>query len=151
MAGLSLVPAVVRELDDEQITAISLVENLQRDDLNPLEEADGYHQLMTRFSLTQAEVALRVGRSRPAVANALRLLSLPDPVREMIADGRLSAGHARCLAGLEDPVLQCALAERRWKKAFRFARWRRSAAVKKYGKRFPNRHPAIRPWPSSPT
>jgi ParB family chromosome partitioning protein len=110
MAGLSLVPAVVRELDDEQITAISLVENLQRDDLNPLEEADGYHQLMTRFSLTQAEVALRVGRSRPAVANALRLLSLPDPVREMIADGRLSAGHARCLAGLEDPALQCALA-----------------------------------------
>ncbi|MGI5877734.1 MAG: ParB/RepB/Spo0J family partition protein [Christensenellales bacterium] len=110
LAGLSLVPAVVQDLSDEQMLAISLVENLQRDDLNPLEEAEGFQQLIDRFNMTQAEVARRVGRSRPAVANALRLLTLPDPVRELVREGSLSAGHARCIAGIEDASLQCALA-----------------------------------------
>ncbi|NLG36822.1 MAG: ParB/RepB/Spo0J family partition protein [Clostridiales bacterium] len=110
LAGLSLVPAVVQDLTDEQILAVSLVENLQRDDLNPLEEAEGFQQLMDRFDMTQAEVARRVGRSRPVVANALRLLTLPDPVRELVREGSLSAGHARSLAGIEDASQQCALA-----------------------------------------
>lgn len=99
-AGLSEIPAVVREFTDEQAMAAALIENLQRENLNPLEEALGYHQLMTAFRLTQEEVAERLGKSRPAVANALRLLRLPEPVREMVRDGKLSAGHARTLLGL---------------------------------------------------
>jgi len=99
-AGLSEIPAVIREFSDEQAMAAALIENLQREDLNPLEEAVGYHQLMTTFRLTQEEAAERLGKSRPAVANALRLLRLPEPVREMVRAGRLSAGHARTLLGL---------------------------------------------------
>ena len=101
IAGLTDLPVVIRELTDEQAFEIALVENLVRADLNPIEEAMGYRTLMERFSMTQERVAQRVGRSRPAVANALRLLTLPDGVVEMLRRGDLSAGHARALLPLE--------------------------------------------------
>ncbi len=105
MAGLSEVPALVIEADDRKAMELALIENLQREDLNPLEEAEGYRSLIESFSLTQEEAAERVGKSRSAVANALRLLSLTDEVRKMLVDGALSAGHARALLPLT-PQLQ---------------------------------------------
>lgn len=102
MAGLTEVPVVVRELTDEQVMAAALIENLQREDLNPVEEAQGYRTLMERFSLTQDEVARRMGKSRPAVANSLRLLALPENVLGMVRDGKLSQAHARTLLSLPD-------------------------------------------------
>lgn len=102
MAGLSEVPVVIKDLGDEQVVAIALIENLQREDLNPVEEAEGYRTLMTNFSLTQDEVSQKVGKSRPVIANALRLLSLPDEVLEMVKSGQLSQGHARTLLALGD-------------------------------------------------
>jgi ParB family chromosome partitioning protein len=102
MAGLSEVPVVIKELDERQAMEIALVENLQREDLNPIEEAEGYHTLMENFGLTQDEVSKRVGRSRPAVANALRLLGLPGSVLDMVKTGVLSAGHARALLSSGD-------------------------------------------------
>jgi ParB family chromosome partitioning protein len=103
-AGLRAIPAVVRELDDQQVLEIAIVENVQRADLNPLEEAQGYKALIDRFGRTQEAVAQVVGKSRPHVANALRLLSLPEPVLTLLAEGALSAGHARALVGAEDPA-----------------------------------------------
>ncbi|MEG0979330.1 MAG: ParB/RepB/Spo0J family partition protein [Oscillospiraceae bacterium] len=97
IAGLTEVPVVVKEMTDEQAMEISLVENLQREDLNPIEEAEGLKLLIDRYGLTQEDAAARVGRSRPAVANSLRLLNLPDQVRTLARDGKLSAGHARAL------------------------------------------------------
>lgn len=102
MAGLSEVPVVIKELDEEQVVAIALIENLQREDLNPVEEAEGYRTLMETYGLTQDEVSQRVGKSRPVIANSLRLLSLPDDVLEMVKDGKLSQGHARTLLGAPD-------------------------------------------------
>lgn len=101
LAGLDEVPVVVRELNDTETLEIALVENLIREDLNPIEEALGYRSLIDGFGLTQEEVARRVGRSRPAVANALRLLSLPEEAAGLLKDGVLSAGHARALLPLE--------------------------------------------------
>ncbi len=101
-AGLSEIPAIVRELDDKETMEIALIENLQRKDLTPVEEALGYDALMKNHGFTQEQVAESVGKSRPAVANALRLLSLPQPVIDMLAEGKLSAGHARALVGIED-------------------------------------------------
>ncbi len=111
-AGLTMVPAVVREAEDRDSLEQAVVENLHRDDLNPLEEAAAFHQLMDEFGLTQHQVAIRVSRSRPAIANSLRLLHLPDGVQQMIMDGLLSAGHARALAGLGDRQLLEQLAMR---------------------------------------
>jgi len=91
------IPAIVRASDDRQTLELAIVENLQREDLNPLEEAAGFHYLLDEYGLTQEELARRLGKSRPAVANALRLLGLSDPVKAMLVDGRLSAGHARAL------------------------------------------------------
>ena len=102
MAGLSSVPVVIRELTDSQEMELALIENLQREDLNAIEEAAGYRELMDRFGLTQEQVAQRVGKSRPVITNAMRLLNLPEDVREMVVDGRLSAGHARAFLSLED-------------------------------------------------
>jgi ParB family chromosome partitioning protein len=102
MAGLTELPVVVRQLTDSQCMQLALVENLQRDDLNPVEEARGYQNLLEEHNLTQEEIARFVGRSRPAVANALRLLSLPEPVLAHLEQGRLSAGHARALVTLPD-------------------------------------------------
>lgn len=97
MAGLSEIPAVVKEYSDEVVLQLALIENLQREDLNPIEEAQGYYRLSEEYDLTQEQIAKVVGRSRPAVANALRLLKLEDSVLEMIERGELSAGHARTL------------------------------------------------------
>ena len=111
-AGLTRVPAVVRETEDRNSLEQAIIENLHRDDLNPIDEAAAFHRLMDEFGLTQHQVAVRVSRSRPAVANSLRLLHLPDDVQQMIMDGRLSAGHARALAGLGDRQLLEQLAMR---------------------------------------
>ncbi len=101
-AGLTEIPAHIIEATDEQVTELAMVENLQRQDLNPIEEAEGFENLMQTCGLTQDEAAVRVGRSRSAVANALRLLSLETPLREMVADGRLTSGHARALLAVKD-------------------------------------------------
>ena len=97
MAGLEEVPAVVREMSDSQVMELALIENLQREDLNPLEEAQGYQSLMETYSMTQDDVAKTVGKSRPAVANALRLLNLPPEMQKLVSSGSISAGHARAL------------------------------------------------------
>ena len=100
MAGLTEVPVVIREMSDSEAMELALVENLQREDLNPIEEARGFQLLMETYALTQEQAASRVGKSRPAVANAMRLLLLPDDVLQMVETGTLSAGHARALLGL---------------------------------------------------
>ncbi len=105
MAGLTEAPVVIRDLSDEDAMALSLIENLQREDLDPIEEAEGYRMLMETFGLTQEEAAARVGKSRPAVANLMRLLSLPQDVRGMVSSGTLSPGHARALLPLADDAL----------------------------------------------
>ena len=110
-AGLPSLPALVREVDDRHSLEQALVENLHRQDLNALEEAAAYNQLMDDFKLTQEEVAQRVGKSRSAVANTIRLFHLPPSVQRLIADGRLSAGHARALLGNPDRAVQETLAE----------------------------------------
>lgn len=102
MAGLIEVPVVIRDLDDHEAMEIALIENLQRKDLNIIEEALGYQQLMEKYSMTQEKVAERVGKSRPAVANALRLLNLPEQVIDMVKTGDVTAGHARALLKLEN-------------------------------------------------
>jgi ParB family chromosome partitioning protein len=98
-AGLTAIPALVRKLTDREALEVALVDNLQRTDLNAIETAEGYHRLVHEFSLTQEQVAQRMGKDRATVANTLRLLKLPAPVRQAVADGRLSAGHARALLG----------------------------------------------------
>ena len=104
IAGLAQIPVIVREMADKDAAEIALIENLQREDLNPIEEALGYRTLMDNYGLTQEAAAERVGKSRPAVANALRLLALPEDVIELTKEGKLSAGHARALAGMSDPL-----------------------------------------------
>ncbi len=105
MLGLDEVPVVIRDLSDEETMAIALIENLQRENLNPMEEAGGYAQLMEKCSMTQEEVAKHVGKSRSAIANSLRLLKLPEQVKALVQDGSLSAGHARALLGISDEKL----------------------------------------------
>lgn len=112
IAGLTAVPCIVRSFSaDEQLEA-ALIENLQREDLNPMEEAQAIRALMDAAGYTQEQVASRLGKSRPAVANVLRLLTLPDEVQDMVRQGLLSAGHARVLAGMNNPAAQKALASR---------------------------------------
>mgnify|MGYP000198069928 CR=1 FL=1 len=110
LAGLSDVPVVIIEADDKKAMELALIENLQRSDLNPIEEAKGYQQLMTEYGMTQEVTAERVGKSRPAVANALRLLSLSPAVLELVEQGRLSAGHARALLTVKSAPEQYAVA-----------------------------------------
>jgi len=104
LAGLSTVPALVRDLDARSRLEVALIENLQREDLNPVEAAQAYQQLLTEFGLTQDEVAKRVGKSRPAIANALRLLKLPADLLSLVRSGQLSEGHARALLALPTPT-----------------------------------------------
>ncbi len=111
-AGLSSIPAVVRRIQDIESFEQAIIENLHREDLNPIDEAVAFHRLMDEFSMTQQQVAERVGRSRSAVANSLRLLQLSPDVQRLIMDGALSAGHARCLAGVNDIKIQEKLASR---------------------------------------
>ena len=110
MAGLSQVPVVVIEADDRKAMELAMIENLQREDLNPMEEAEGYHTLMEQYGLTQEETSQRVGKSRSAVANALRLLNLCKEVRELVEGGKLTGGHARALVPLTADVQQKAAA-----------------------------------------
>ena len=110
MAGLETLPCIVKDIDAVRQMEIALIENLQREDLNPMEAAKGVNALMKQCGYTQEKVSARLGKSRPAVANLLRLLSLPDEVTEMVRDGRLSAGHARVLAGLDSREEQLRLA-----------------------------------------
>lgn len=105
-AGLTEIPAMVLDVTDEQVMELALIENLQRQDLNPIEEAEGYDSLMKGFGMTQDRVAERVGKSRPAVANALRLLALDEETRQMVAEGRLSSGHARAVLSIRDETLR---------------------------------------------
>ena len=111
MAGLSEVPVVIREMSDSEAMELALVENLQREDLNPIEEARGFQLLMETYALTQEQAASRVGKSRPAVANAMRLLLLPESVIAMVETGLLSAGHARALLGLSSDAAMVKLAK----------------------------------------
>lgn len=101
LAGLDTIPAIVREFSDKEIQEISLIENLQREDLNPIEAAYGMKRLMEEFSMTQEVLAERLGKSRPAIANTLRLLTLPDEVIDLVRTGKLSSGHARALVPLQ--------------------------------------------------
>jgi ParB family transcriptional regulator, chromosome partitioning protein len=111
-AGLQFIPVIVRQVNDELTLQHALVENLHRDDLNPLEEAAAYQQLVEDFDLTQEEVAHKVGKSRSAVANLLRLFQLPPQVQRLVAEGRVSTGHAKALLGTPDRAFQEALARR---------------------------------------
>lgn len=111
-AGLDEVPVVISNVDDRDAAEMSIIENIQRDDLNVIEEAEGYKTLADEFGLTQQEVADRVGKSRPGVANALRLLELPDEVKVLLSNGLLSAGHAKVLLGLDSENDQTLLARR---------------------------------------
>ena len=112
LAGLEEVPAVILEADDQKAMELALIENLQRQDLNPVEEALGYQSLMQDYGLTQEQVAQQVGKSRPAIANALRLLQLPEEILDLLASGALSAGHARALLQLQDAHLQAIAAQK---------------------------------------
>ena len=105
MAGLTEVPVVIRELDDRETMELALIENLQRENLTPVEEAKGYKTLMDTYGFTQEEISSSVGKSRSAVANSLRLLNLPEEITEMVTEGKISGGHGRALLSLEDKEL----------------------------------------------
>lgn len=111
-AGLATLPAIVRQASDEEVLEMALIENLQREDLNPIEEAHAYEQLATRFHLTQDQIAEKVGRNRATVANAIRLLALPEEVRSWLVNGQLSVGHAKAILGLTIAEEQRLVAER---------------------------------------
>lgn len=104
MAGISEVPVIIRDLSDEEIMEISLIENLQREDLNPIEEAIAYQKLMKQFNMTQDQLSQKVSKSRTLIANTVRLLKLDDVIQQMVIDRRISSGHARALLGLEDQL-----------------------------------------------
>lgn len=111
-AGLKEIPAVIRELSDQQMMEIAILENLQREDLTPIEEADAYQNLMENLSLTQEQLAFRLGKSRPHIANHIRLLSLPEVVREHVSSDKISMGHGRALLGLKQKKLIPTIAEK---------------------------------------
>lgn len=111
MAGLKEIPVIIRNYSDQEIMEISLIENIQREDLNPIEEAQAYKRLLTEFNLKQDEVAERVSKSRAAVTNSIRLLKLTDKVQQMVIDDMITTGHARALLAVEDPEAQYMLAQ----------------------------------------
>ena len=128
LAGLSEVPVRVIEADDRRTAELALVENLQREDLNPIEEAKGYKTLIEVYGLTQEEAAKSVGRSRPAITNSMRLLNLSEPVMELVEKGSLSAGHARALIPINDEAKQLALAQEVIEKGYSVRRTEQLAA-----------------------
>lgn len=111
-AGLAEIPAVVRELTKEQNMLFAIIENMQREDLSPIEEAEGIKNMIETFNLTQEEVSKSIGKSRPYITNSLRLLKLPKPIREMIVDGRISSGHGKILVAIDDEEKQIVLANK---------------------------------------
>ena len=111
-AGLKEISAVIDEYSDEEVAEIALIENLQREDLNPIEEALGYHQLLEDFNLTQELISQKIGKSRSAIANSLRLLSLDDQIKKLLISGEISSGHARAILSLESTELRLALSKR---------------------------------------
>lgn len=111
IAGLKTIPVIVRDLSDRQMMEIALIENLQREDLNPIEEAEAYERLISEFGMTQEEIASTVGKSRPAIANSLRLLALQEEIRTKLIAGELTSGHARALLAIEDRERQVKAAE----------------------------------------
>lgn len=142
LAGLTEIPVRVLNADDRTVSEIALVENLQREDLNPMEEARGYQKLMQDYDLTQEETAAGVGKSRSTVANALRLLNLCAPVAELVENGALSAGHARALLSVEDPELQERAAEQVIAKSFSVRKTEQLAAkIKKEAAASPKEEP----------
>ena len=110
-AGLKEIPCIVKELTDEENMLVAIIENMQREDLNPIEEAEGLNQMISSFGLTQEEVSKSVGKSRPYITNALRLLKLPDEIRDYVSKGNLSTGHARAIAGIAEREKQIQLAQ----------------------------------------
>jgi ParB family chromosome partitioning protein len=110
-AGLQTIPAVVRDIPDQRQMEIAMIENLQREDLNPIEEAFGLHTLITRLNITQEDLARRLSKSRPQIANSLRLLQLHPEIQDMLSEGAISAGHGKILAGIEDINLQLSIAK----------------------------------------
>ena len=111
MAGIKEIPVIIKDYSDQQVMEISLIENIQREDLNPIEEAEGIRQMIETYGLTQEEVSKSVGKSRPYIANSLRLLRLPETVRKYVEDGSLSTGHAKAIAAVSDKKKQIELAE----------------------------------------
>lgn len=111
IAGLKEIPCIIKELDSQELSEIALVENLQRDDLNPIEESEGYHYLMEKFSLTQDEISKKIGKSRSAIANVMRLNNLCQPVKELLKEDKITQGHARALLTLDEDI-QITVAER---------------------------------------
>ena len=112
MAGLKEIPCIIRDYSEQDVMEISLIENLQREDLNPIEESEGYKKLMDTFHLTQEQISEKVGKSRSAVANALRLNKLSGKVKELVTEKKLSQGHARTILPIEDEKLQLEIAEK---------------------------------------
>ncbi len=110
-AGIKEVPSIIKELTDEQNMLIAIIENMQREDLNPIEEAEGLNQMIISFGLTQEEISKSIGKSRPYITNSLRLLKLPEEIRNFLSEGKLSTGHARAVAGISDPKKQLEIAE----------------------------------------
>lgn len=106
IAGLQTVPVIIRDLSSKQVMEIALIENLQREDLNPIEEAEAYEKLMAEFGMTQEEISVTVGKSRPAIANSVRLLTLQENIKSRVISGEISSGHARALLSIEDKTLQ---------------------------------------------
>lgn len=111
IAGLNKIPVIIKEYDDKKVSEIALIENIQREGLNPIEEAEGINDLMTKHGITQENIAKIISKSRPYVTNSLRLLKLPEKVRILLAEGELSTGHARCLIGLAPQEKQIEIAE----------------------------------------
>ncbi len=144
-AGLATLPCIVKDIDVIRQREIALIENLQREDLNPIEAAQGIRTLMLQCGYTQEKVSARLGKSRPAVANLLRLLQLPEEVTEMVRDGLLSAGHARVLAGLADSGEQVVLARRAVAEGMNVRQMEQAVAA--LGKK-PNRKPAPKRLPA---
>jgi len=134
-AGLSVIPAVIREATGQPTLVEALIENVQRQDLTPLEEAHAYQQLLENYGMTQEQVAGRVGKSRPAIANTLRLLQLPAAVQEMVDAGELSAGHARALVGMEDEAYATHLAGRAVDEGWSVRQMEDAVRIRKGGRR----------------
>lgn len=144
IAGLEEVPAVIRELSDREVAEFALIENLQREDLDPIEEAEGYKYLINEYSLTQEQVAERVGKSRPAISNAIRLLELPNEAIELLKSGKLTVGHVRALLSLSSQEEMAELAAMAVKRTMTVRDVEKAVKTKKDGKARPKKESVAR-------